>query len=74
MYQLEEDLGKVKELVIKSFNNVNNILMVQISPTMNNVPVDKLIEGGKQIEIEELERFRKKLNNHDNMISLLMDT
>lgn len=48
--------------------------MVQITPTMNNVPVEKMIEGGKQIEIEELERFRKKLNNHDSMISLLMDT
>lgn len=41
---------------------------------IGTVAVEKVLENGKQIEIEELERIRKKLNNHDNMINLLMDT
>ncbi|CAD8200786.1 unnamed protein product [Paramecium pentaurelia] len=65
--QLESDLAKIKELVIKSFN--------QFTPVMRSVGVsEKVIESGKQIEIEEIDRVRKKLQNHDNMISLLMDT
>ncbi|CAD8196520.1 unnamed protein product [Paramecium octaurelia] len=65
--QLESDLAKIKELVIKSFN--------QFTPVMRSVGVpEKVIENGKQIETEEIDRVRKKLQNHDNMISLLMDT